>query len=329
MLAALAATARAVRAQSHYYNLDAGRPLRIEDASVADRYELELQLTSLRMERLAQGATRWRTEPKLAYGIAPFTELEIRVPLTYATGRDGSTISGLAGMGVATMHAFNLETTYIPAIALSADALLPAGTLAPARTTIGGKALLTKTTRVARLHVNAAFGSWALPAPRPASADSGCGSAGCSSIPVIVDPPCSRAPIVPPLESGQGPSYAALCGVSAAHGAIAGARAAAAVPAAGASGTRYMVGAALDRSFPLRSMLVAASFYAEKFKGLYPRADWVAELGVRKQLTPQVVVDAGAARRFHGTFPSTTFVVGGTYSMALRAGGAASKGDAR
>jgi len=70
----------AARAQTDYYNRDSGRPTRIEDANPTALYELELQLAPLRFEKLANGALRWRAEPKIAYGFAPFTDIEIRMP---------------------------------------------------------------------------------------------------------------------------------------------------------------------------------------------------------------------------------------------------------
>lgn len=38
-----------------YYNLDAGRPTRVEDATPTARQELDIQMPSLRVDRLAGG----------------------------------------------------------------------------------------------------------------------------------------------------------------------------------------------------------------------------------------------------------------------------------
>src|SRR4051812_49970316 len=78
-LASLALVPRPLRAQG-YYNLDAGRPGRIEDATPTPRYELELQILPLRFEQYASGARRWRADSKVAYGVSPFTEVELRLP---------------------------------------------------------------------------------------------------------------------------------------------------------------------------------------------------------------------------------------------------------
>ena len=49
---------------------------------------------------------------------------------------------------------------------------------------------------------------------------------------------------------------------------------------------------------PLRSTLIQADLVAERFVGLYPITDWTGEVGVRRQLTPKVVLDLGVARHF-------------------------------
>src|SRR5689334_24453461 len=111
--------ASSARSQTHYYNLDAGRPGRVEDALATERYELEAQFAPFRLERLFDGSSRWRAEPKLSYGVAPFTELELRAPLVYTSAAGGSTTGGLAGIGIGALHAWNLERTLIPAFALA------------------------------------------------------------------------------------------------------------------------------------------------------------------------------------------------------------------
>src|SRR5262249_27108033 len=133
---ALVAFSAPVAAQAHYFNLDAGRPGRVEDAIATERYELEAQFAPFRLERLFDGTLRWRAEPKLSYGVAPFTELEIRAPFVYSEARGVVPSSGgLAGVGIGALHAWNLERTFMPALALAGEVLLPAGPLAPARTT--------------------------------------------------------------------------------------------------------------------------------------------------------------------------------------------------
>lgn len=59
---------KAIGAQTQYYNLDAGRPIRVEDAVATERLGADLQLAPVRLERLIDGALRWRAEPKLSIG---------------------------------------------------------------------------------------------------------------------------------------------------------------------------------------------------------------------------------------------------------------------
>src|SRR4029453_3509588 len=63
----------AAGAQTDYYNTDAGRPIRVEDAYPTERYGFELQLAPLRLERSRGGVYNWGVEPELAYGVLPRT----------------------------------------------------------------------------------------------------------------------------------------------------------------------------------------------------------------------------------------------------------------
>src|SRR6266550_617123 len=143
-------------AQTEYYNLDAGRPTRVEDAIPAERYALELVLGGLRVDWLAQGAQRWRTEPKLVFGMLPFTELELRVPVIRAVSHNSGipASTGVGGIAVGALHAFNLETARVPAFALESEVMLPAGQFGAPAASYSLKALVTRTTRAVRFHFN-------------------------------------------------------------------------------------------------------------------------------------------------------------------------------
>jgi hypothetical protein len=307
VVAAVVAFAEPARAQVHYYNLDAGRPGRVEDAVASERYELEVQFAPFRFERLADGSSRWRAEPKLSYGVAPFTELELRAPVIYTSVANTSMTGGLAGIGVGALHAWNLERTYVPAFALAGEVMLPAGSLAPPRSTFSVKAIATKTTPFFRAHVNAAFGNWSL---RSASfvVDSTCTFSCVEPPPVpIPDTPCDRLP------SDGGGSTLTVNRVC--NGAFTSSRLA---PTAERTGNRWMAGAGVDHAFPLESTLIAADVFAERVRGLYAVTDWTAELGLRHQWTPRLTIDVGVARHFAGTFPSTSIGLGATFSLAMR-----------
>ena len=65
-----------------------------------------------------------------------------------------------------------------------------------------------------------------------------------------------------------------------------------------------IAGVGLDRAFALHSTIVTADAFAERFLGLYPVPDWTAEVGLRRQVTPLVVLDVGIARHFAGVIHS-------------------------
>ena len=119
--------------QTEYYNLDSNRPFRVEDAVPTERRSLDVQLAPVRLDAFVAGARRWRVEPKLSYGIASLTEIELRVPVLFvqpgATGAPATL--GLTSIGIGGMRAINTETSSFPAVAISAEVLVPAGSLAP------------------------------------------------------------------------------------------------------------------------------------------------------------------------------------------------------
>ena len=82
-LALVAAVSGRLAAQTDYYNTDAGRPVRIEDAYPVERYAFEAQVAPLRLERADGGGYHWEIEPELAYGIFPRTQVEVGLPLTF------------------------------------------------------------------------------------------------------------------------------------------------------------------------------------------------------------------------------------------------------
>jgi hypothetical protein len=312
----LAAFAPLASAQTQYRNLDAGRPGRVEDAESAARYTLDLDVAAFQVERLAGGTMRYRAEPKLAYGVLPFTELELRAPIVQITppsGTGGNSAAGIAGLTVGVLHSFNLETANVPALALATELSLPVGNLAPVRGSFFVKALATKTTQVGRFHMNGGYGTWTIRAPSSATdpcsslvlrtpGDTTCGTYG--GPPIIIDVPCRVIPSVP----GRLASVSArMCMPPAPDSSPA------PTPTVG---DRWFGGIGFDHSFPFRSLLVSGDLFAERLIGLYPIVDWTAELGVRLQLSPVVVASAGVGRHFAGVVRSTSFMIGATYEVA-------------
>ena len=161
--AALAAAALAIplaasqaAAQTDYYNPDAGRPITVEDAYPIERRALEIQVAPLRLERARGGVYTWGIEPELAVGILPRTQVEIGFPVVYTDLGGGARSTGLAGVELAALHNLNVETS-IPALAVGAEVLLPAGALGPERTYASVKGIATKTFTWARFHVNGGY----------------------------------------------------------------------------------------------------------------------------------------------------------------------------
>jgi len=145
---------RALAAQTDYFNTDRGRPLQVQDATAIERYALELQAAPLRWSRAAGSHVVLAVEPELAYGILPRTQVEIGVPVFVTDGFDAGPRSGLGAVHVSALHALNVETLGMPALALEAGVAIPAGNFGPRDvfTTIG--AIATRTVAPGRLHLN-------------------------------------------------------------------------------------------------------------------------------------------------------------------------------
>src|SRR5688500_11683918 len=233
-ISGLVACARAAEAQTDYYNTDAGRPIRIEDAYATERYAFELQLAPVRLERGRGGVYNWGVEPEVAYGLLPRTHIELGFPLAFVDLGPGGRRSGLAGLDISLLHNLNIETRTLPALGAAAEVLAPVGGLAPDKTYGSLKGIVTRTYRWARFHVNVQYTFGDAPARGSSSTDGG-------------------EPVTP-------------------------------------SGTvelaRWLGGIAVDRTFPLRSMLVTGEVYARQPIVDDEDLEWNAGAGVRYQLDP-------------------------------------------
>jgi hypothetical protein len=253
--AALWALAAPLGAQTDYYNTDRGRPVRVEDAAPVERHAFELQLAPLRLERASGGVYTWEVAPELAYGILPRTHVEVGFPLALVDAAGDGGPAGLAGIEVAALHALNVETRTLPALAVAGEVLLPVGGLAPDRARASLKGIATRTLTWARFHANAQY------------------------------------------TFGAGPDES--------HGAEDG-------------GSRWMAGIAVDRTFPLRSLLVTADVFAEQPLDDGEDLEWTAETGLRYQTSPQFNVDLGLGRRFAGGGQGWFFTFGASHAFAVR-----------
>src|SRR4051812_43839720 len=86
----------AAHAQTSYRNLDAGFPVRVEDATATERYSLDLDFLNFRYDELSDLRTRFQYEPQLSYGILPRTEAWLRLPIFYRE-RNAAPRGGVAG----------------------------------------------------------------------------------------------------------------------------------------------------------------------------------------------------------------------------------------
>jgi hypothetical protein len=148
--------ARPASSQTDYYNTDAGRPVTVEDASPVERRAFEIQAAPLRLERARPGVYRWALEPELAYGILPRTQVEVGLPFAFVDAGIAGRRSGLAGVDLSVLHNLNLETS-IPALAVAADLLFPAGELGPDRAYVSVRGIATRTLSWARFHANVGY----------------------------------------------------------------------------------------------------------------------------------------------------------------------------
>ena len=280
------------QAQTEYRNLEAGRPIRMADATPTERYALDLDLTTLRLERLSLGRYRLQYEPRIAYGIMARTEVSLRIPSFYRE-RSISPRGGIAGVGIGAEHQLVMEGLHVPAIAIAGEAFIPTGPNA-LRESYSVKGLLTRSFPVGRLHLNASYGSF------PVREITGGGGI---LVPPVIDGPCNFE--IP--ETGM--PMRAFCG--------AGGMAELSTSMATTVVTKYrwVAGAGIDKTFALKSLLLAADVFVEKYEKIGRPSDWTAEGGARKQLTQFMVVDAAFGRRFTGISPSWFATAGTTFTM--------------
>ena len=242
-------------AQTDYYNTDAGRPLRIEDATAVERRAFEIQAAPFRLERSSSGVYHWGLEPEIAYGILPRTSVELGVPFAFVD-HGGDRASGLSGIHLSAFHNLNTETS-IPALAVSGSVLLPIGALAADETYASVKGILTRTFTWARFHLN---GEYTYGSRIETLTDASAGAAELSS---------------------------------------------------------WVGGLAVDRTFPLKAMLVSAEVYAREPMHGDAELEWNTGVGIRYQLDPRFNIDGGFGRRLTGDDRGWYITFGTAYAVGL------------
>jgi hypothetical protein len=253
-----AALPASLRAQTDYYNTDAGRPIQIEDAYATERYAFELQLAPVRLERSGGGVYNWGAEPEIAYGIFPRTHVELGFPLVFTDMGADQRRYGLAGIDISMLHNLNVETRTLPAFGIAAEVLAPVGGLASENTYASAKGIVTRTFSWARFHANARYTFGDAP-------DAGTDEEGAAEI------------------------------------------------------SRWLAGMAVDRTFPLRSMLLTGEVFAQQPIHEDEDLEWNAAAGVRYQLDPYFALDAGLGKRLTGDDQSWFVTFGLARAFAVRA----------
>lgn len=259
LLVAALMTPAIATAQTDYFNTDAGRPIRVEDAYAIERRAFELQVAPLRLERTRGGAYRWGVEPELAIGLLPRMQVEFGFPIVHTEGgRARST--ALGGVEMSALYNLNVETR-LPALAVVADVVLPVGSAGPAEAVPSLKAIATKTWPLLRVHVNA----------QRTFADEAAG--------------------VRPGAPGRQPAHAEF--------------------------SRWMTGLAIDKTMPLRAMLLTGEVVVSApMERDEPRRVDVAG-GTRYQLSPRIAFDAGGGYRLRGEDPGWFLTTGAAVAVGF------------
>jgi hypothetical protein len=76
-------------------------------------------------------------------------------------------------------------------------------------------------------------------------------------------------------------------------------------------------GVAVDRTFPLRSLLVTAEVFAREPLRTGEEVEWNGGAGLRYQTSPRWAMDAGVGRRLSGSDQAWYVTVGAAYAFGL------------
>lgn len=81
--------------------------------------------------------------------------------------------------------------------------------------------------------------------------------------------------------------------------------------------SRWMAGGAVDRTFPLRSLLLTGELFAREPLRAGEDVEWNAGIGVRYQLAPRWALDGGLGRRLTGEDRAWYLTAGSAYAFGL------------
>jgi hypothetical protein len=260
---------------------------------------LDLDLTTIRVDKLSLGRYRLQVEPRISYGILPRMDISLRALAFY---REPSAVprGTVAGVGIGSEYLVKMESLRSPAVAVAGEVFLPTGPSA-SRAAYSGKVLMSRSFPAGRLHLNGSYGTFSVYVPPPPPGNP-------PLIPPVIDGPCSVS------FAGEMMRAQLSCATPPATSVVA--SSAALKPGTNTS-THWLVAMGIDKSFPLSSVLIVADAFAERYEGVGRPTDWTAELGARKQLTPRLVADLGVGRHFRGVSQSWFATFGTTMSFAV------------
>jgi opacity protein-like surface antigen len=81
--------------------------------------------------------------------------------------------------------------------------------------------------------------------------------------------------------------------------------------------SRWIAGAAVDRTLALRSLLMTAELYARKPLDSTEKVEWNSGAGVRYQFSPRWALDGGVGRSLTGPEQAWYLTAGGAYAFGL------------
>ena len=143
-------------AQADYRNLDAGRPVAVEDAQPIEHRAVEFQFTVPHFSRARSGHWHFAFENELKWGILPDTQFGITTE-TVAARDNNSTTFTQRDVQLHLLYNFNQETPRLPAIAIRPELIIGAGGLGSRHEHGTLKLIVSKTIHRNRLHFNASY----------------------------------------------------------------------------------------------------------------------------------------------------------------------------
>lgn len=82
--------------------------------------------------------------------------------------------------------------------------------------------------------------------------------------------------------------------------------------------SRWLVGGAIDKTYPLSALLITADFYGSKPIETGSSVEYTTGAGFRYQRSPTLALDAGLGRRLNGENPAWFLTFGTAYAFGVR-----------